>query len=483
MSIEFHSDFNKMLPHITAVRDAVSGSIAVKSKGYEYLPHPSQIDQHSASGKARYDTFIAGAEFDDIPAKTLRTMLGKMAFNKTKIQLPPKINYLIDDIDGDGLSFEGALRQASDNVLQVKWHLLVSDYQGLSDVDTQELSLDDLSRLNPRATIKQYTRDNVVNWSFDRINGVMQLTFIMVREVGTVFNQSTMEHTDVVSYLILALDEDGAYYQQKIVETKDDGVEYGERNYVLINNDSLPFIPVHIATDGEIPAGVIPSELGFLKGVIDLTYARYRVSAEYKESMRNLPPTTYTSGWTDSDWDTFKEINGRDYIVTGSGAVNNLPGEVTVNIVGADTELAGFERYFEANKKAIQSVGGVFSDDSTGNKTATQSSMESSEQNAALVDVANGVEIAFTRAVEYCAMFENVTGDISIELNKEFNAVKLSVEEVREMQNLVLSGLITKEQGIKMLIGGGWLEGDAETLINEIMEESVALPINNDMAE
>ena len=483
MSIEFHDNFSDMIPHVEAVRDAVSGSIAVKNKAYTYLPHPSQIDQHSASGQARYDTFIAGAEFDDIPAKTMRTMLGKMAFDKSTIELPPQLSYLIDDIDGDGLSFEGALRQASDNILQVKWHLLVSDYQGLSDVDTQELSLDDLDTINPRATIKQYTRDNVVNWSFDRINGAMQLTFIMVREVGTVFNQQSLEHTDIVSYLILALDEEGAYYQQKIVETSDSGIEYGERNYISVNGKSVPFIPVHIATDGEVPAGEMPLELGFLKGVTDLTYARYRVSAEYKEAMRNLPPTTYTSGWTDSDWETFKEINGRDYIVTGSGAVNNLPGEVSVDIVGANTELAGFERYFENNKKAIQAVGGVFSEDSTGNKTATQANMESAEQNAALVDTANGVEIAFTRAVEYCAMFENVTGDITIELNKEFDAVKLSVEEVREVQSLVLSGLITKEQAIKMLIGGGWLQGDAQTLIDEIMEESVAQPETNEMTE
>jgi len=32
MAIDFHQEFNAMLPHVIAVRDAVSGSIAVKSK-------------------------------------------------------------------------------------------------------------------------------------------------------------------------------------------------------------------------------------------------------------------------------------------------------------------------------------------------------------------------------------------------------------------------------------------------------------------
>ena len=468
MAIDFHQEFNAMLPHVIAVRDAVSGSIAVKSKKYIYLPHPSQVEKSSHSQVARYKQYIAGAEFDSFPEKTLRTMIGKLKLDGAEVVIPPALNYLIDDVDNDGLSIYGSMRQCAENITQVKWQVLVADYQGLSDVDTSDISIEELSRLNARATIKQYNRENVVNWSFDRINGAMQLTFIMLREFGTVFNPNDFTHEEITSYLILALDEQG-YYQQKIIES-DDGIEYGERNYMRLGNQSMNWLPVVIASDGEVEAGSMPMELGFLSGITDLAYSRYIMSAEYKEAMRNLPPTTYTNGWEASDWETFKEINGRDYIATGSGAVNNLPGNVSVEIVGANTQLEGYERYFEANKKAIQSLGGVFSDDSGVAKTATQAKSESAENNAALMDIATGVEQAFKKAIEYCAMFENATGEINIEINKDFDAVKLTVEEVREIQNLLLSGLITQEKAIEMLVAGGWLSGEAEMLINELEE-------------
>ena len=42
-----HPDYDKMLPEVTKVRDAVQGAFFVKRKGFLYLPHPSDVDQTS----------------------------------------------------------------------------------------------------------------------------------------------------------------------------------------------------------------------------------------------------------------------------------------------------------------------------------------------------------------------------------------------------------------------------------------------------
>lgn len=484
--VQNHPDLDLMLPYIESVRHAIEGSAVVKSKTYRYLPHPSQADTKSESAGIRYNQYIGGAEWDSFPELTERSMLGKLKLDGANVELHDRLEYLINDIDGDGLSLKGGMYQTAKNILEVKWHLLLADYQGLSDLDVSDLSIADLKVLNPRAKIKQYTRENVVTWNYDRINGVMQLTYIMLRELGTEFNYETKKTDEVVSYLVLGLDETG-YYQQKIVETKDGQVE-GERTYVSVGGSVLQWIPIQIATDSEQSAGAMPKGLGFLGSICDLAYARYRVSADYKEAMRMLPPTTYIKGMGEAEWSTFQEVNGRAYIATGAGAVNMLDGEASIEVIGADTELQSYERYFEQNKSKVQALGGVFKEDASSAKTATESAIDSAEQNATLVDIATGVEQAFKNVILYCGMFEGLYSpdnieqnkdDVVIEITRDFDRIKLSHEEVRVTLELVMSGLMTKEQAVKKLVAGGWLEGDAETLLQEIEESgflNVAVP-------
>jgi phospholipid N-methyltransferase len=219
-------------------------------------------------------------------------------------------------------------------------------------------------------------------------------------------------------------------------------------------------------------------ELGFLSPICDLALARYRMSAEYKETIRNLPPTTYTKGWVGNDHDVFKQINnGRDFIITGSGSVNNLPGDVTVEIVGVDAQVQSYVEYFERNTTQARQLGAVIPDASDVQKTATEVTSTQSEQNAVLLNVAESIESCYTRAILYCGMFEGLWSpdaieqnaeQILIELHKEYTASKLTVEEVRVIMELVLSGLKTKEQAIRELEAGGWSKEDAETTLDAI---------------
>jgi hypothetical protein len=115
----------------------------------------------------------------------------------------------------------------------MKWHLLVADYNGLSDVDLDSVSIADIELLAPRATIKQYARENVVNWHFDRVNGVMQLSWVQLLERGYKFDEESGEHEKLESYLILALDDNGDYYQQKVVYDEKGEKEKGDPSYLL----------------------------------------------------------------------------------------------------------------------------------------------------------------------------------------------------------------------------------------------------------
>ena len=482
-AITVHDQYSAMLPLIERMRAGVKGEPFVKAKGRTYLPYPSVIDDGTLESVEAYNKYLGSAEFDEFPRQTLQSMTGRMKISETSIELPDRIAYLENDSDGDGLSMRGAITEAIDDILQVKWRVLVADYQGLSGVDLTSLSSADLSALNPRAVIKAYNRENVVNWWFNRINGRMQLQFIMLQEVGATFDLDNYKRDTVTSYLILALDEQGNYYQQKLVKSAD-GIQQGARSYVSLNKQPLKWLPVQIVSDGELPSGSMPLELGYLSPIVDKAYHSYAVSADHKESLRNLCPTINTSGWTPTNYETFKKINGRSFIATGSGVVNNLPEGVTADVIGGDTGFEGYQWYFDNLAGKVRAMGGSFKTEQVSNKSATEAAIDASEQNAFLDCLATSVEAAFERMCLYCGMFEGLWSQdaiednldqITIDMPRDFAQQRMSEQEALAIIQIYMSGLYTKEQAVKMLEQGGWTVGDAEELIGQIEESGVTL--------
>lgn len=481
-----HPQYTEMLNEITEVRDCVLGEHFVKKRGYTYLPHPSQIDKVSKEQIARYDLYKKGAEFDEIPAQTLKSLVGKIKADDTDIEIPAKIEYLMDDVDKDGLSMVGLINWLSEEIPQTEYALLVADYEGLSDLELKEISIEELERSNPRGTIKQYTRENIWDWHFDRINGRMQLRYLMLREVGYSFDPVSHQRTVVDSFLKLALDENGNYYQQKIVQNADNkGFMESEPNYPTIRGQALSWIPAEIVASNEMTSGKLPIKAGWLSSICKAALSRYRVSADYKEAMRNLPPTTHVFGVGKTQWDQFKEINGHGYVATGAGAVNVWPpstgADVDVKIIGAEMSTEGYERYFEISEKKIRALGGSFPSDELRQRTATEVATESQAQTDKLTPMVNSIEQAISRMCAYVAMFEGLApvenievwmkDNISIVMPREFAAQKLSTEEVKQHRENWMAGALTKEEYVKILEMGGWTISKADDLLSDLESE------------
>lgn len=468
-----HPEFTLMQPEVTKIRDCVRGAFFVKEKMTDYLPHPSSLDTDSKSARMRYQQYIAGAEFDEIPSQTLKSLVGKMELETAEIEAPDRLAYLLEDADGDGMSIDAMMSQSAQNVLAVKWHVLVADYQGLSDLPVEGISIADLKALNPRATIKQYARESVVYWHFERINGKMQLSYICFYEQGLLFNPASMVQKKIDSYLILALDEEGNYYQQKVV-VGSDGLQQGERSYVQVGGAALKWLPVQIVCDEALQAGFMPLESGYLSGIVDLALARYQVSAEYKEAMRMLPPTTNFYGVSDLDWEAFQKVNGRDYVAVGAGAVNIFGKEASAELLSANISLEGYERYFKDNEAKLRALGAVFPADLSGSRTATEVQTYSEEQSSRLVGLANQLENAFTRILQYCGMFEGLwsqdmveqNDQVTIMLKKDFSQTRISAQDVQQIRENYLSGLIDRQEAVDQLAQGGWTVATAEDLLN-----------------
>jgi hypothetical protein len=470
------------------VRDALLGSPFIKREGEKYLVNPELAPDGKLNAEAReikrkaYENFKLEAEFDDYPSLTERVMIGKLNLSDAAIDMPDKLEYLRASADGDGLSLTGLLENSVQNVLAAKWHILVVDYTaiGMTSLDTGSISMADLEAANPRAVIKEYPRESVYKAHYSVINGIKQLSLLALREVGSVIDPVTMEESEIESFLILGLTDEG-YFQRKITQSKDGAMEDTSNKPVLINGQSIPFIPAYVLSDEELTTGQLPRQLGFLSPIVDLCMARYNVSAKFKSALTKFVPTTYISGLTQDSYKATCSMNGgalrtNGVVVLASDDNGNAP---TVDVKSSSGQLADFHAYFEESLERLRSLGAAVPDDNN-KSTATKAKIDAGQQNAVLNPIVDNLEKMLKQVLSYAAMFEGLVppdniesfeSQLSITLKRDFSSIKGTPEEMGMLVNLYATGLRTKEQVIYMTHALGYDTKEAEELLREIEAE------------
>ncbi len=483
ITIKPNPDVTMMADELKAVRTAALGSYFVKKEREALLPHPSSSDKDPT----RYATYLANADFDDFTGVTLTSLLDRMNIQDTEIVMPEKLEYLREDADGDGLSLKGMVATSSENILQAGFHILLTDYQGFSDLPSSELSISDIKKLNARATIKQYTRESVVDWDFARINGAMQLTYILLKEVSSELDKSTMERKEVTVYIKLAIDDTG-YYQQKYIDHPDnDEIEEGEIFHIEAGGSVLQFIPIEIVADTELQGGVMPLKCGHLSSIANVAYSRYHTSAKLKEVLNALVPALFVYGMDDGAFEMFEKVNGRKSIAMGAFTPNMMPldsGQMSVEIISAKDNTLAFEREMQTQAKNARAVGAVFDTDGSGTRTATEFIAQASTSSAILTPLSNSVESALERCIVYAGMFEGLWpadnlsdgfGEVIVDMPSDFGASKITAIEAKEYREAYMANAITLATYLKALKLGGWEVGDIEQEMADISNQAPSI--------
>lgn len=414
---------------LCAVRIAAEGSAAVKHEREKLLPNPATViytdGERQKLQQDRYEKYLLNAEFDAYTSQTQGVMLGKLDLQTANIEVPSGLEYLLEDSDGDGLSFaNGLLGSGAKNVTEAKWHIVVADYQGLVELDVEDVSIADaeMAKKNARVKFKQYPRESLIQYNVSTVNGVRQVDFLKFREFGYTFNKETGTRESVTSYLTLALDEKGNYYQQKYTEGAN-GVQSStsERNEI----EGFNFIPFWVFSDEELQCGDFPQELGYLGRIAEVCYQRYRLSADFKEVLAGLLPTTYVGVSDSFSLDAFEIINGRKTFAKGEA--NVIPGEVSVQTEGVGESLQPFFEKFTETKQTLKDYG-AYVPESGDDETATKARINAAQQTAVLLPLAANL-IEGTKALfAYAGVFEGLWGADGVEAAKEQITVAINTE-------------------------------------------------------
>lgn len=493
-NIDYEFSYSDML----LVRECVEGETAIKNSDQIkiYLPDPRYIDQTnvklSEQARVEYQAYKDSADYDNFPESTLNSWVGLMDIDKAEFELPRSIEHLEDNADGDGLSLREMMELSASELFQMKFQGLLVEYGNeFGEFPEEQITKQQAQELGLRSSIKSYPRESIVDWDFGLVNGVKKLRFVKLKEQVTESDINKLTQQFYTNYLICALDEDGYYYQKKYYRVTGVGdsiteLTESERIYPEANGQRLTELPFILMFDQQVQAGTIPRQLGALYPICRKAISMFRTSADLNGALKIVGvPTVFTKGWKQGDIDIFKQVNdGRSNIAFGTRTSNNMPNDVTVDVVQMNgTNQPLFEQMDRLQKRAKSLGAKIDTDIENSNRTATEVRAENAKETALLVNVANSIQAGYTRALTFAAMFEGDDNpDFTITLNKDFTSTKMGEEERKILNQEFLSGVYTIEQYQYLLEAGGVVPDEFfddevfgfESQNNAITNESVA---------
>jgi hypothetical protein len=468
-----HPQYQKTIAAVKLVRDSTDGEVSIKSLENQKIYLPDDCDNNSPDKSAMYNMRVKKAEYDAVPSNTLGSLLG--AINRQPHDfsgIPTSLSYMLDDIDGDGMTAQEMTSLMVSELLQMRYCGVLAEYSDLASAgfESNKLTREQAKRANLRASVKFYSRESIINWDFKTINGAKQLNFVVLKETESVPVSGTLLTEMINSYLLLALDEDGKYYQMRYVEEINGMGGWSEKVYPSKTNGAFDYIPFNFCIMGEYQKGKLPIDCGYLFPICTKTLHRYQTSADYKMAMwYSASPITYSTNWDSHAVGVYKELTGNDYIKSGPGAHVPLADGATMGLLDWSSESSAFEVYFERNAREIEALGGVFDCNiESDEKTATAKAINAAEKKGALTSIVVSVEQCLSKVIEQCGEFTGIAQPVDIKLNREFSVNAITPQERSAILAEWQTGLINESEALAQLERGGILTQSASDILTQI---------------
>ena len=456
-----HQQYSENQKKWQTVRDCVNGSQAIKSRskgsgggstlnglpGTAYLPAPNASD-NSEDNRERYYAYVERANFVNFTGYTKEGLIGLVFRRKTKVELPQSIEYMIDNINGDGLTADQMIKYATSECLMVGRIGLLTEYpnapEGLTAAEVQALNL--------RANIITYPAESIINWRTETFGGVCMLSMVVLVEPREV-TEDGFEYKSVDYHRVLLLKEiDGKLtYVQNLYDDKGDMVvwETGETKdgENVVSGDIIPR-----KNDGktwnEIPFTFVGStnndsdvDNAPLFDIADVNISHYRNSADYEESSFLVGQPTPTIAGLTASW--VKDVYKGKPIGLGSRSSILLPEGGSASLLQAAPNQMPSEG-MTMKEAQIKKIGARIIEDKGGNEAEETVRIKFMGQNSKLGSIIQNVEAAFIQSFMWAQEFMGGTGKTVVDINKEFYPKTVNPQSIMAQINLLDRGVIAK---------------------------------------
>lgn len=410
-----HTEYDAAVEWWTRCRDCAGGSDAVKGKTTKYLPCPSGMSRFGD-----YVPYVGRAMFYNATNRTIAGLAG-MVFQKSPIvTVPARVRPFLADVTLADQSIDLVALEVTREVLTVGRFGVWVDWA--SDGE--------------RPFMAGYVAESIIHWRSTRRDGNALLERVVLRETveePDADDASTV--TRATQYRELVLSPDGVYRQRLHVRLpaahlRDPSkVVFVASDWVIPTRRGtpLPFIPFVIFGASALGPHVSRPPLTDLA---DVNLSHYRSSADREHALYWVStPTPWVAGSKGTDplkigssvaWDL--ELTGRAGMLEHSGQ-----------------GIGALKDAMEEKAAMMSSLGArLLEDQPRAAETATAVGMRHSGEHATLKTLAQTTEQGLTLALQWVCWWLSIEAQpadtgASIELNKDFFAMKLNADELRSL--------------------------------------------------
>ena len=490
-------ELRQMMPKYTQIEDCLAGDMAIKQRDglaiYNsaisnygsnirncsravYLPMPNSYDL-SNENLERYQTYLQGAVFYNVTARTHSSLTGLVKTYNADAKLPDKLKNLKGDTNGSGIT----LRQLAKRCVQ--YNLAQGRGGVLTDFPTTggTITKDKILNGDVSPTMIFYKPKDIINWRHEYINGRDVLVLVVIAER---FWQSDdgFEITEGNQWKVLRLEPlDGKLVYSietfKKNENNTDWIRIPVSSDYFPSGESFKIFPTD--KDGS-HFDYIPFEFEGSENndsnvdhppIYDLTVlniAHYRNSAAYEESCLLMgQPTLWASGMT-QEW-VDDVLKGKILLGVRGGLM--MPPGAQAGLLQANPNTLAFEA-MKLKEEQMRAIGAKLVELSVGNRTtATEAMIDDSSESSVLINAAGNASDCLTRSLHSACRFVGADPkEAKVDLDTDLEITRMTPLEQQQVVANWQADAITEGEMRRMFKRAGLTQDNEEEAIKQLQE-------------
>jgi hypothetical protein len=452
-----HPQYVQHSPIWEKIETVLAGSDAVKAAANRYLPqspgHRSRPDLYSA--------YVDRAMFSAMTSRTLEALTGSIFRKPPTVTVPRQFEPRLRSINGKADTIDTFSRKIAREVLAFGRVGL------LTTVAEQPDPFDPLSRL-PK--IVSYSPSCIRNWRTAYVGAEEVLTQVILSEQSV----TELEFGVSVRPGFLVLDLVNGIYRARRFEQIDGG-EYVQTSEVIPTDvmgqplRRIPFVFV-----GPIDLGADVS-LAPMAALADTDLSWFRSSADIESARNKLAfPVPVIIGADDSQtaW------------ALGSDAVWMLPlGASAMMLEFTGQGLGSLENALTQKEATAAMLGArLLAPPKRVSETSDSIRLQHSSETATVSSVAHTVSDGLSRALQQAVAWAGIEGEAVVTLNQDFLDTELASDQLRELRETALAGLLPFDDFVISLQRGELIRSnlsveEVRSLLETDPIPSAAMPI------
>jgi hypothetical protein len=396
-----HSDYKESLPKWQRCEDVAAGTDAVHAGAEKYLP--LLTDQT----KENYDKSLARTILFNATWRTIAGLIG-MVFRKPPIfTVPAAIEPMLDDVTMSGESLFMVCQDVTEESLKLGRLGVLVDYPRGTN---ESISIAQAEAAGLRPFVKVYKACDIYNWKTGRVNNKTVLTEVRLKENAEIAEGEW----DVVTeerYRVLSLDVTGYRVRVYKIGEKKEEILLSD-DYPLMRGKPLPYIPFQfISTDDLTPDVDNPP----LIDLVDMNLHHYRITSIKCNALPFAVPTMFIAG------NLQLEEGEKIYVGSTKAIHSNDPSAHAEYIEYSGQGLGAVEKEIDKAEAQMAILGARMLEPQRGAvESAEGQSIHRKGEESILATVSQTISIGMTQVMTWFADWAGATGEIKIELNKDF---------------------------------------------------------------